>query len=85
MLEKGYNSDIQYNGLSYHVQTEDWGPSNPFVVSKVFCQGAVLRSFKTPYTNFLSKINKPEREAVREALRRQHTKILDLLVAGKLL
>lgn len=84
-MEKGYNSDIKVGLDQYHVQTEDWGPENPFVVSKIFCRGAVLRSFKTPYANFLSKINKPEREAVREALRRQHTKILDLLVTGQLL
>lgn len=48
-MHKGHNSDITVRGQRYHIQTEDWGKQNPFVVSRVFCNGAVLKTIKTPY------------------------------------
>ena len=52
---KGYNSDVSVNGNTYHVQTEDWGQGNPFLVSKVFRDGEVLRSIKIPYAEVLPR------------------------------
>ena len=61
-MQTGFNSDITYRGVSYHVQTEDWGLENPFIVSRVFQQGAVLKTFKTSYATFLGqhKISTPQ-------------------------
>ena len=61
-MQTGFNSDITYRGVSYHVQTEDWGLENPFIVSRVFQQGAVLKTFKTSYATFLGqhKISAPQ-------------------------
>ncbi|MGE0762853.1 MAG: hypothetical protein AB7N80_06215 [Bdellovibrionales bacterium] len=84
-VEKGYNSDVSIDGVSYHIQTEDWGHANPYFVSRVFCNGAVVKSVKTAYANVLPKGPTFESQAIRFALRCQHEQILDLLVSGQLL
>jgi hypothetical protein len=52
-MQKGHNSDINVRGKSYHVQTEDWGSENPFIVSRIFCDGAVLKTIKTSHSEAL--------------------------------
>jgi hypothetical protein len=83
-VEKGFNSDVVVTGLNYHVQTEDWGSENPFLVSRVFKDGAVVKSIKTPYEAVLPKGPGSDGSAIRMAMRFQHDKILDLLVSGQL-
>ena len=91
-MEKGFNSDIIYAGLSFHLQSEDWGVDNPYLVSRVYQDGAVIKSVKTPYSEVLgfgqarsSTLNRRvDPEAIRAALRAQHEKILDLLTSGQL-
>ncbi len=77
-MEKGFNSDIIFRGEKFHVQTEDWGPSSSLVVSKIFKNGAVLKTFKNPYPIHFS------RSHIRHVLKSQHTEILDLLLSGKI-
>ena len=88
-VEKGFNSDIIYRGLSFHVQSEDWGMENPYLVSRVYQEGAVIKSVKTPYSEVLGfgqiHRRKVDPQAIRLALREQHEKILDLLLSGQLL
>jgi hypothetical protein len=84
-LEKGFNSDISWLGSEYHVQTEDWGQENPFLVSRVFHNGAVVKSVKTAYTEVLPRGPSWEAKTIRLAMKIQHQEILDLLVSGKLL
>lgn len=84
-MEQGFNTDVAYNGLNYHVQTEDWGAGNPFIVSRVYKNGAVLRSFKTPYTQIDINPLLAHSEVIQSAVKYQHQKILDLLVSGQLL
>lgn len=81
---KGYNSDISYMGISYHVQTEDWGPSASVLMSRVFRNGAVLQSVKTRYQDVLPLNQSTNEQAIRLALKAQHQKILDLLLSGQL-
>lgn len=83
-MQKGYNSDIQVRGKSYHVQTEDWGTQNPFLVTRIFCNGAVMKTFKTSYSDALRGGPVNDLEAIRLALRQQHNRILDQLVSGQL-
>ncbi len=87
-MEKGYNSDIKIYGDLYHVQTEDWGPDLKILITRVFKNGAVIKSFKTPYQSFLAEVSSDplyHRPKLREALRHQHKKILDLLQSGQIL
>ena len=84
-MEKGFNSDMIVQGCNYHVQTEDWGMENPYFVSRIYFNGAVLKSFKTHYLETsLKDESRLNHEMIRRAMRDQHQKILDLLVSGKL-
>lgn len=79
-MEKGFNSDLTVSGVVYHVQTEDWGFENPYLVTRVYKSGAVVDSIKTPYSDvlrsrnaFLLLRNKAAMsEALRDAMRLQH-------------
>jgi hypothetical protein len=84
-MQKGFNSDVIYRGMNFHIQTEDWGRENPYLVSRVFQSGAVVKSVKTPYTDVLTRMQLRDANAIRLAMREQHQQILDLLVSGQLL
>lgn len=81
-MQKGFNSDVTVRGQKYHIQTEDWGLQNPFLVSRIFCNGAVLKTIKTPYDVVLQLGSNQSDEAIKLALRRQHSTIIDTLMAG---
>lgn len=83
VVEKGFNSDIFANGVTYHVQTEDWGSENPYIVTRIFKSGAVLKSVKTAYEEIWKRSHRSDQHAIRLAMQLQHQEILDQLVAGK--
>lgn len=83
-MEAGLNSDITIENKEFHIQTEDWGWDNPFIVTKIFSHGAVLKSVKTPYQTVL-KSPFPSNQSIRIALENQHKEILDRLISGHLL
>src|SRR5687767_10659646 len=45
----GHNTDIVYNGIIYHVQTEDRGKGNPVVETLVYKGGEILEAYRTNY------------------------------------
>ena len=81
-MQKGFNSDITVRGQKYHVQTEDWGAQNPFLVSRIFCNGAVLKTVKIPHAHVLQTGSTYPQEALKLALHRQHSQIIDTLMSG---
>lgn len=81
-MQKGFNSDITVRGQKYHIQTEDWGVQNPYLVSRIFCNGAVLKTIKTPYDSVLRLGSVQSEEAIKLALRRQHSTVIDTLMSG---
>ena len=81
-MNKGYNSDLSVRGKQYHVQTEDWGFANPFIVSRIFCNGAVLKTIKTPHQEALRGGPVNDQQAIGQALRRQHHQVMDDLLTG---
>jgi hypothetical protein len=81
-MQKGFNSDITVRGQKYHVQTEDWGLQNPFLVSRIFCNGAVLKTIKIPHDKVLSLGSTQKEDAIKNALHRQHSSIIDTLMTG---
>lgn len=81
-MQKGFNSDITVRGQKYHVQTEDWGLQNPFLVSRIFCNGAVMKTIKIPHNQVLKMGSAQQEEAIKQALHRQHATIIDTLMAG---
>jgi hypothetical protein len=82
-MEKGFNTDISLAGTRYHIQTEDWGHANPFLVTRIFRDGAVVKSIKTPYREIVERSRNFDQQAIRQAMREQHERILDRLVSGQ--
>lgn len=81
-MQKGFNSDITARGQKYHIQTEDWGQTNPYIVSRIFCNGAVMKTIKTPYSQFLNQGSIFVEDAVKVAIKDQHNRIIDTLMGG---
>jgi hypothetical protein len=78
----GYNTDIDYAGTVYHVQTEDKGRSNPIVESLVYASGEILYSRRTPYHDLVEQAVEPQ--AVAAIMERQHRSIVDAIGGGRL-
>jgi hypothetical protein len=77
----GYNTNVPYKGKQYHVQTEDSGIASPFVVTLLYCQGAILRSVKTGYADI---VGHPDFEAeLRKLMKHQHREMIRELITGK--
>ena len=74
------NADVYFDGKTFHVQTEDWGVEKSFVVSRIFLDGAVIRSFKVPY----AAISQMQDPTIAESMKTQHAKIIELLTSGQL-
>ncbi|MBK7960598.1 MAG: hypothetical protein IPK04_04935 [Bdellovibrionales bacterium] len=88
-MQKGFNSDISYRGAVFHVQTEDWGLENPFLVSRVFQQGAVLKTFKTHYSKILGPHPPSEKDQkwqhhIGQALKSQHDQVVEFVISGRI-
>jgi hypothetical protein len=83
-MQKGFNTDFNVGSSHVHVQTEDWGSKNPFIVTKVFKNGAVVQTLKTPYEKVLPFGPISDEQAIRLAMQEQHQKILDHLLSGQI-
>ena len=49
----GYNTDIEFDGVTYHVQTEDKGLGTPMIMSLVYDRGTILASKRQPYNDLI--------------------------------
>lgn len=77
----GYNTNISYKGIVYHVQTEDSGIKNPMLVTLLYYKGAILSSKKTSYADIVGDPNM--RTKLEEIMKDQHKKMIKELIAGK--
>ena len=77
----GLNTDIEYHGKTYHVQTEDTGRQNPTILTILFCSGAILSTRKTSYADIVKAENLPA--ILKELMSEQHRKMIEDLQAGR--
>lgn len=77
----GINTDIEYNGKVYHVQTEDKGINNPVVITQLFLGGTIMSSKKTSYADILRVdcLN----DVVRDLMKEQHKSMVKELLSGR--
>ncbi len=78
----GFNTDIEYDGVVYHVQTEDKGLDTPLILSLVYSGGAILASKRARYEDLIASGFSDE--ALSERLTRQHKLICAAIHAGRL-
>jgi hypothetical protein len=78
----GFNTDIEHDGVVYHVQTEDKGLDTPIILSLVYVGGAILASKRAPYQDLIAKGFSDE--ALSERLKRQHKLICAAINSGRI-
>jgi hypothetical protein len=78
----GFNTDIEHDGVIYHVQTEDKGVETPLILSLVYNRGTILASKRTPYEDLL-KAGFDE-QTLAERLQKQHKLICAAVRAGRI-
>lgn len=77
----GYNTDVEHDGVVYHVQTEDKGLDTPLILSLVYSGGAILASKRSRYEDLIASGFSDE--ALSERLKRQHLLICAAIHAGR--
>ncbi len=78
----GFNTDVEHDGVVYHVQTEDKGLDSPMILSLVYVGGAILASKRSPYEDLIAAGFSDE--ALSERLKRQHRLICAAILSGRL-
>ncbi|HEY2974045.1 MAG TPA: hypothetical protein VGJ48_16135 [Pyrinomonadaceae bacterium] len=78
----GFNTDIEHEGVVYHVQTEDKGLDSPLILSLVYVGGEVLASKRSRYEDLI--LSGFDEEVLGQRLKRQHRLICAAINAGRL-
>ncbi len=78
----GYNTDIEFEGVTYHVQTEDKGLAKPIILSLVYNGGTILASKRLPYDDLLGVDF--DADILASRLHRQHKLISAAIQAGRI-
>ncbi len=79
----GFNTDVEFEGTTYHVQTEDKGLARPVIISLIYNRGTILASKRTPYDGLV--VNDSVDEIVlAERLNKQHRVICAAVKGGRL-
>lgn len=78
----GFNTDIEFQGVTYHVQTEDKGVDTPLILSLVYDRGTILASKRSPYDDLLAGVF--DEKALTERLQKQHKLICAAIMAGRI-
>jgi hypothetical protein len=78
----GFNTDIDFDGVTYHVQTEDRGSANPLIESLVYVKGEILATKRTEYSDLLEA--GAEMPSIQILMERQHRNIVDAIRTGRI-
>lgn len=77
----GFNTDVKYQGVVYHVQTEDKGPVNPMIETLIYIGGEILGSRRLPYSDLLKGDN--DEALIAKMMEDQHTGVMQEVRRGK--
>ena len=78
----GFNTDIEFEGVTYHVQTEDKGIPTPILLSLVYNRGTILASKRVPYDDLLA--GQFNEDVLAERLQKQHRLFCAAVQAGRI-
>ena len=71
----GFNTDVDYLGRVFHVQTEDKGIDNPTVESLVYCRGEIVECRRNSYADLLARGASSENE-IHTRMEAQHQALI---------
>ena len=78
----GFNTDIDFAGVTYHVQTEDRTGAGSLIESLVYVGGEILATRRTDYRNLLEA--GANRISIQALMERQHRAIVDAIRTGRI-
>jgi hypothetical protein len=78
----GFNTDVQYEGRVFHVQTEDRGLDNPVVESLVYTGGEIITSRRSAYADLARSSDYSEGEVARR-MESQHQALIREILSGR--
>jgi hypothetical protein len=78
----GFNTDVDYDGRTFHVQTEDKGQANPVIESLVYTGGEIVTTRRASYAELLRGGAVPEAE-VQKRMESQHQALIREIVSGR--
>lgn len=77
----GFNTDIEFDKVVYHVQTEDKGQKTRLVLSLVYDKGTILASKRVSYDELLD--GEFDEKVLAEKMQRQHQLICAAVKQGR--
>jgi hypothetical protein len=77
----GFNTDVKYKGVVYHVQTEDKGPANPLIETLIYKGGEILGSRRLPYGELVKDPN--DEATITKLMEDQHKGMMQEVKRGK--
>lgn len=78
----GFNTDIEFDGTVYHVQTEDRSGGNPLIESLVYMKGEILATRRTEYRHLLE--SGADKSDIQTLMERQHRAIIEAIRNGRI-
>jgi hypothetical protein len=78
----GFNTEIEFDGVSYHVQTEDRGQNNPLIESLVYVRGEILANRRTEYRDLIDA--GADLASIQVLMERQHRAIVEAIRSGRI-
>lgn len=77
----GHNTEVKHDNVAFHVQTEDKGVSDPYIVSLIYVGGRVLAARRTSYAEKLAE--GLEEPGIAELIERQHRTMVVAIRHGR--
>ena len=73
-MQMGFNNDVDYLGMTLHIQTEDHGMAARKITSQLFFSGAILESKTLAYAASIEAIEvlEEQQELIRKQMRTMH-------------
>jgi hypothetical protein len=76
----GFNTDVDYDGRIFHVQTEDKGRANPVIESLVYSRGEIVASRKVSYASASQEYSDGD---LMLRMERQHQALIREILNGR--
>ncbi len=80
-MVQGFNHNILYRGVVFHIQTEDSGLKNPHITTLLYRSGTIIASKKTDYSDIIT--SEMLEKVVEDLMKEQHKDMLRRLKAGE--
>jgi hypothetical protein len=77
----GFNTDIKFDGVVYHIQTEPRKDAR--IETAVYIRGAVIHSLRTSYQDLLDSADYSE-EKLKRVLEDQHRQVIARIRGGEI-